>query len=84
MCQRNDLAGAARGQNSKSKHTPNIKSKTRVKQTQAKCSAFFTDSAAFQAAEKPLFSVILSETKNLSSMYVKPTERFFGEKHASE
>jgi hypothetical protein len=28
--------------------------------------------------------VILGEAKNLSSVYVQRTERFFGEKHASE
>jgi hypothetical protein len=36
------------------------------------------------AAEKLFFSVILSEAKNLSSIYAQSTERFFGEKHASE
>src|SRR5579864_5086462 len=56
MCQRNDLAGAARGQNSRSKHTPKIKSKTQVKQTQAKCGAFFAGLRGFSGRGKtPLF-----------------------------
>jgi hypothetical protein len=39
---------------------------------------------ASRAAEKPGFVVILSEAKNLSSIYVQYTERFFGEQRASE
>jgi len=42
------------------------------------------DPQAEQAAEKPGFVVILSEAKNLSSIEVQFTERFFGEQRASE
>ena len=39
---------------------------------------------AWQAAEILSFLVILSETKNLSLAYVQSTDRFFGEKRATE
>jgi hypothetical protein len=37
-----------------------------------------------EATEELSVFVILSEAKNLSSIVIQSTERFFGEKHASE